>query len=153
VAERAHSKLSFDDTDEDLLPKTSAQWRVSSYSITATEQSKQRAVQLYGVDSEQAKYLDHRLHAMRTAQASGQQWIVQDGGGHDFTRAEIAAQHGKLLKFRGQIGLVTDSRCFSACLDFADLVRAVPGSVHLGETTSADAVYIDIGEFPLPVAT
>lgn len=142
--------LSFDDSGEDLLPKTYAQWRVSSHSISATEQSMQRAVKLYGPESEQAKYLGDRLQSMRTAQASGQQWIVQDGGGHDFTRAEIAARHGKMLKFRGRIALITDSSCFSACLDFADLVRGVPGSVHLGETTSADAVYIDIGEFPLP---
>ena len=31
----------------------------------------------------------------------------------------------------------------SACLDFADLVRRLPGVIHVGQPTSADAIYID----------
>jgi hypothetical protein len=45
----------------------------------------------------------------------------------------------------GTVALFTDHNCASACLDFADQVRSVPGSVHLGQTTSADALYIDGG--------
>jgi hypothetical protein len=44
---------------------------------------------------------------------------------------------------QARVVLLTDSHCFSACLDFADLLRAIPGAVHAGQETSADAVYID----------
>jgi hypothetical protein len=43
----------------------------------------------------------------------------------------------------GRIFLLTDNACASACLDFADLVRRLPESSHVGLPTSADAVYID----------
>ncbi len=39
--------------------------------------------------------------------------------------------------------VLTDGWCASACLDFADIVRAIPGSRHAGGQTDADAVYID----------
>jgi hypothetical protein len=43
----------------------------------------------------------------------------------------------------GRIFLLTDGRCASACLDFADLVLRLPGVTHIGFPTSADAVYMD----------
>lgn len=38
---------------------------------------------------------------------------------------------------------LTDNVCFSACLDFADVMRRIPGVIHIGLETKADAVYID----------
>jgi len=43
----------------------------------------------------------------------------------------------------GRVYLLTDGECASACLDFADLVRRLPGVIHVGQPTSADAIYID----------
>jgi hypothetical protein len=43
----------------------------------------------------------------------------------------------------GRVFLLTDSECASACLDFADLVRRLPGVTHVGLPTSADTIYID----------
>lgn len=51
---------------------------------------------------------------------------------------------------RARVVLLTDSHCFSACLDFADVVLALPGVVHAGQETSADAVYIDNRSERLP---
>ncbi|MFL6657415.1 MAG: S41 family peptidase [Massilia sp.] len=48
--------------------------------------------------------------------------------------------------------LVTDSNCVSSCLDFADAVRALPGAVHLGQTTGADTLYMDVRTVDLPSA-
>jgi hypothetical protein len=52
--------------------------------------------------------------------------------------------------FKGRVFLLTDNACASACLDFADIARRLPGVVHVGLPTSADAVYIDNtgGELP-----
>lgn len=44
---------------------------------------------------------------------------------------------------RARIFLLTDDQCFSACLDFADILRAIEGVTHVGLETSADAIYID----------
>jgi hypothetical protein len=60
------------------------------------------------------------------------------------------ARGGKLRQHSGKIVLLTDAKCFSACLDFADTVLKVPGALHVGETTSADAVYIDGWRMLLP---
>lgn len=43
----------------------------------------------------------------------------------------------------GRIYFLTDSRCGSACLDFADLMLLLPGVTHIGLPTYADAIYID----------
>lgn len=51
---------------------------------------------------------------------------------------------------RARIALVTQSGCASSCLDFADYALAIPGTVHLGETTGADTVYMDVRPLALP---
>jgi hypothetical protein len=56
---------------------------------------------------------------------------------------------GASSPFRGKVYLLTDSVCASACLDFADIVTRMPGVVHIGLPTSADAIYIDVVGKPL----
>jgi len=71
------------------------------------------------------------------ARAAGQQWYEQWEGpkeGYRLDRDEIIRRHGKLRRFSGKVVLVTDTQCASACLDFADLIRLVPGAVHVGKT-------------------
>jgi hypothetical protein len=88
---------------------------------------------------------------MAAARASGEAWVLQPGSSRPrLTRADSAARHARLRRPVEAIALVTDEACASACLDFADLVRSVPGAVHLGRTTSADTVYIDTGWHKLP---
>jgi hypothetical protein len=52
--------------------------------------------------------------------------------------------------FKGRVVLLTDKYCASACLDFSDLVLAVPGALHVGESTSSDSDYLDITIVDLP---
>jgi hypothetical protein len=51
---------------------------------------------------------------------------------------------------KSKIFLLTNYTCFSACLDFADFVRSIPGATHIGSPTRADAIYIDNWAAPLP---
>lgn len=46
--------------------------------------------------------------------------------------------------------LLTDGACASACLDFADVLLAMPGVIHAGRQTAADAVYMDVRSVSLP---
>jgi Peptidase family S41 len=51
---------------------------------------------------------------------------------------------------RGRVFLLTDGRCASACLDFADSALALPGVTHVGLPTSADSVYMEVRVQELP---
>jgi hypothetical protein len=51
---------------------------------------------------------------------------------------------------KAKVFLLTNYTCFSACLDFADTVRSIPGATHIGSPTRADAIYIDNWAEPLP---
>jgi hypothetical protein len=50
----------------------------------------------------------------------------------------------------GRVFFLTDSWCASACLGFADLMRAIDGVTHVGTETGADAIYIDNRGVTLP---
>lgn len=130
------------------LPMTYAEWRVSSVAIAEAQDRVKRTIDLYGPDS---PYVSHgRAFAaeLQEAQREGMPWVRQEAG-FLLTRDEVKRRAGKLKRFTGKVALITDEGCASACLDFADLVRLVPGSVHLGKTTSSDTVYIDVGSAEL----
>lgn len=52
--------------------------------------------------------------------------------------------------FKGRVFFLTDARCASACLDFADALLQIPGVVHVGQPTSGDTVYMDVNTVRLP---
>jgi Peptidase family S41 len=53
-------------------------------------------------------------------------------------------------EFNGKVVLLTDGRCASACLDFADHLYRLPNFTHAGRTTSADSVYMETRSVTLP---
>ena len=149
IFEAATGGLEFDTDGIDKLPHMYAQWRVSDVLESNISYYVGQRAQLYGEHSEKVAWLSEFLAKIKAAKAAGEPWVVQDGG-TDITRAEVERRHGKLRHFDGAVALLTDYRCASACLDFADVVRRVPGSVHLGQTTSADTVYLEAGSTLLP---
>lgn len=53
--------------------------------------------------------------------------------------------------FNGQIIAVIDKKCGSSCLDFLDHLKAMKANViFVGETTSADSVYMELRKVILP---
>lgn len=149
IFEAAVGGLDYDRRDIERQPRTYAQWRVSDISIATVARAADRMTSLYGDQSEQAKATVKFLNELKSAKATGQPWVEQ-AGGYLVTRADVLRRNGKLRRFDGKVALLTDSNCASACLDFADLVRQVPGSLHVGQTTSSDTVYIDMGYAELP---
>lgn len=141
--------LEFDQDKLDGLPLTYAQWRVSDYSLAGAEARAENHAMTYGRDSADARRMASLRDSLRQARQAGQQWMVLPGRPR-LTRADIAARHGKLRRFGGAVALVTDEDCVSSCLDFADLVRSVPGAIHMGQATSADTAYIEITWVGLP---
>ena len=76
------------------------------------------------------------------------------GRGDDFVRRSGSPVRlrgrAPLTPFRGDVFLLTDGACASACLDFADIARRLPRVMHVGQPTSGDAIYIDNRQQPLP---
>lgn len=149
IFDAATGGLEFDRDGLEALPVTYAQWRVSDYSIAGMESRAENFAVTYGRDSADAQDAAAVRDRLRLAKAAGQQWIAMPGEPR-LTRADIAARHGKLRRFSGPVVLVTDEDCVSSCLNFADLVRSVPGSIHMGQATSADTAYIEITWVGLP---
>lgn len=150
IFEAATGGLEYDQSNLAGLPRTYAEWRVSDVAIQSFASNIERMTKVYGADSKQVRYAQDMHQRVQDAKAKGESWVRQDAG-YRITPADIAARGGHLRRFDGATALITDHNCASACLDFADLVRSVPGSVHLGQTTSVDAVYIDgAGRAKLP---
>lgn len=149
IFEAATGGLEYDQADIDTLPRYFAQWRVSDFALSSLSWRIGHWSELYGTDSPRVSETVEFRDSMLQAKAAGQSWVEQDAG-FRITRDDIAARHGQLQRNVGKIALITDSGCASACLDFADTVLQVPGAIHLGKTTGADSVYLDIGRSTLP---
>ena len=142
--------LRFDDHGLATRPSIYAEWRVSKIAIDGAEKGLKQAVKTYGAASSRARWHRKLLNSLVSAQKSGRQWARQDSGERRLTRDDVAQRHGRLRRFAGRIAVLTDSDCMSACLDFVDQVRLVPGALHLGTMTGADSMYIDTTRVQLP---
>jgi len=118
-------------------------WRASPQNAQLTRASAARSAAA-GL-AEDAEGRNHIADLMDAAIAKGQAL---------FTDAEPPTSQGLpqgyTSPFKGKVFFLTDMRCASACLDFADIVTRMPGVIHVGQPTSADTVYIDNVETPLP---
>jgi hypothetical protein len=124
-------------------PEVYAQWRVSPIAVASARWSLARSIQSYGTASQQA-YSERRfLKDMLLAGAAGEPWVRQADGDRRLTRDDVARLHGHLRNFDGLVVVLTSDHCVSACLNFVDEVVLAPNSMHLGQVTSADSIYID----------
>lgn len=144
IIEAATGGLDFDQTDLDRLPRTYAQWRVSEIGLKAMDWYVDMMRERYGADSEAAHEMMKHREQMREASRAGRPWIEQVEGPR-LTRADIEKRHGHLRRFDGTVAVVADDTCVSACLDFLDAIRLIPGSIQLGQTTGSDTVYLEAG--------
>ncbi|MFW0756049.1 S41 family peptidase [Pseudomonas sp. H11T01] len=124
-----------------------AMWRVSPFAFSTLSNVLNSMERDYGKNSEIYKVVFSLTQSMELALHEKKEWLRQPS---------TSSIDQEILKgfnaqgFKGKLALVTDSFCASACLDFADVVLAIPGVVHLGLPTSADTLYIDIGSQSLP---
>lgn len=124
-----------------------AMWRVSPFAISTLDNALSSMENNYGKNSESYKFVFELTTAMKFALHNRQDWLRQPStvsDGQDQLK-EIDSR-----SFKGKLVLVTDSFCASACLDFVDVVRSIPRTIHVGLPTSADTLYIDVGSQLLP---
>lgn len=125
---------------------STARWRVSSLKI---EQLRQELAKYPASASEtmNVQVLNSIIATLVQAQQEGKVLAEQETRKLKL-RLEIPADTD--AAFKGRVILVTDSRCASACMDFVDMVRSVPGMLHVGRETSGDTNYMEIIHLPLP---
>ena len=124
-----------------------AMWRVSPFALSTLNKALTTMESDYGKNSEAYKFVFGLTQSMELALHEKKDWLRQPST----SSVDQEGSRGVNAQgFKGKLALVTDSFCASACLDFADVVLAVPGVVHLGLSTSADTLYIDIGSQTLP---
>ncbi|MDR6609572.1 S41 family peptidase [Pseudomonas synxantha] len=124
-----------------------AMWRVSPFALSTLNKALTAMESDYGKNSEAYEFVFSLTRSMELALHEKKDWLRQPSTS---SVDQEGARGVNAQGFKGKLALVTDSFCASACLDFADVVLAVPGVVHLGLPTSADTLYIDIGAQTLP---
>jgi hypothetical protein len=126
-----------------LGAKTFVEWRVSPHNLQHVQWLAERSARdkgRAGIDPQSQRMLD----SFRQALAAGKPLWRQPA------EAPPPATAAPLSPVTGKVFLLTDGSCGSACLDFADQVRALPGTTHVGRTTYADSVYMENAYVPLP---
>ncbi len=103
--------------------------------------SYKRLVANQGEESEQAQYLKQFLIRLKHALDTGEKQLYQNE-----TPVTYSGSAAPTDAWRSSIKLVliTDKHCVSACLDFVDLIKLIPNTLHVGEPTDADTVYTEI---------
>jgi hypothetical protein len=128
----------------DGAPRTRAvDWRLSTANLRQIERSNLPALrQRFGEEDPRGRAYAEFAAAFRSALERGDVFYRET--------AAPPAERASPEPVRARIFLLTDGWCGSACLDFADLVLAAPGTVQVGAETSADTVYIDNSGARLP---
>ncbi|MEI9888671.1 MAG: S41 family peptidase [Rhizomicrobium sp.] len=117
-------------------------WRVSRSNIAGLEINVGR--EKASGQSEALAYWNDALARMKAALARGEPYLRVD------EPPKPVSDPPPPVPLSGHVYLFTDIACASACLDFADLVRRLPGVTQIGLPTYADALYIDNSSHALP---
>lgn len=130
--------------DEAIFAHVYTEWRASRGNAEFIERY---TLPRFKKGSETRVYLEKLVTAMRRGMAEGRELVrVED----DSEAGEADSATVPPSPLGRHVILLTDGWCASACLDFADLLHAIPGVRHAGAPTYADAVYIDNRGIPLP---
>lgn len=120
------------------------EWRASADNLAAI-QSYLDEWTAAGESAERIGWAREIVDGMTAARAAGQPFW------RDASSAEEAPYAGPAPArlMRGPVYVLTDPVCASACLDAVDLWKAL-GAIQIGRETSADTVYMDVRDAPLP---
>lgn len=125
-------------------PDVRAFWRVSEIAYKALSEAMRQEQARTGGESTRGAGLASVVRELSAALVADGPAMVEDFSGE----ALPAPPQGP--GFAGKVVLVTDNRCASACLDFVDAARRIPGVLHVGQPTSGDTEYAEVVTHPLP---
>lgn len=126
-----------------------AYWRVSTIAQEALEKRQARFRETEGADSEAYQFTLQMASLMKDAASRGQDFVEQPRSDTSHPEFQQDAAQERARRFSGQLVLVTDAYCMSACLDFVSAALQIPGIVHVGSPTGTDTQYTDVGRMAL----
>lgn len=123
---------------------TAVDWRVSDANIAEIDNYATAIKADPSAPPMAVQWVTAVLTGLRAAKAQGLAlWRQAD----DEAPAPAAAPAASL--YSGRVYVLTDAACASACLDTVDLWKAA-GAVQIGTESSADTLYMEIRQQPLP---
>jgi hypothetical protein len=129
--------------------------RVSAGNLAHFEALLPRIAGQAGEGSDFYRYFAALVDSLRVAIEDGRDLydhnvdLDQEGDGADAGPVHADAADGGPL-YGGQLFLLTDAACASACLDFMDVALALPRAIHVGQPTNGDTNYMEIRGLTLP---
>jgi hypothetical protein len=128
----------------DRIPNyTSTDWRASDNNLDRIDSALLPLRIKFGSDSDLFREVTAIRNGMRRANAAGKPFFVQ-------SRPQPRATGAEPRDLPDRVYFLTDHDCVSACLDFADLMNAIEGVVHIGTETSGDTLYLEVTTADLP---
>ncbi len=129
--------------------KDYVEWRVSRANLESVQQSYARRAKDPDLSPEMRDWFETVTNGLGAALARGDILWRQPDDKPIEEVGSTTAREPPPLPLKGPVYLLTDARCGSACLDAVDLWRAL-GAVHVGQTTSADTLYMEVRSYTLP---
>jgi hypothetical protein len=123
------------------IDSDSVEWRASEANIASLSTTREQRKAI--LSPEARTWFDRTIAGMTAAHAKG------DPLWRDTEDQEPAVPGDAPAPPRGPVYFITDAGCGSACLDAADLWRAL-GAIQIGQETSADTLYMDVRQDVLP---
>lgn len=131
------------------LPPTETQvdWRVSATNLAVIQARRAEMVAGGAPSPAMRHWYDQVTSGLEAALARGETLWRQPMNATPAEAESTTADPAPALN--GPVYLVTDASCMSACLDAVDLWRGL-GAIHVGQTTGADTLYMEIRTQRLP---
>jgi hypothetical protein len=123
------------------IDSDSVEWRASEANIASLTEARDTRKAI--LSPEAKAWFDRTIAGMQAAHAKGEKlW-------RDPEDKEPPVPGDPPAPPRGPVYFITDAGCGSACLDAADLWKAL-GAIQIGQQTSADTLYMDVRQDVLP---
>ncbi|MFN0062828.1 MAG: S41 family peptidase [Myxococcaceae bacterium] len=124
---------------------TFVDWRVSDANLKYLEAARANFASKLGPLAPDTQWAATNAERVRRGLAAHESLVREPP---ELVPAELSKEASS--SYSGRVFFVTDGRCFSACLDFADVLLAFPKVVHVGQTTDADTLYMEVRTQELP---
>lgn len=126
--------------------KSYVEWRISKNNIKHLDDVLPYLKTRFGENSEIYRVFNAVTKGMKKA-PSDQLYRQPD---LDDDKSEKSRTKKAKNPVKAKVFFLTDGKCASACLDFADNILEMPEVIHVGSPTSADTVYMDVRSEELP---
>jgi len=128
------------------LGSDNVEWRASKANVASLADYRDTFAKAPDADPAIKRFFADAAAGIAAAYAKGKAlWREPDG----LYVAAKPAPGASVVPPRAPVYVVTDWGCASACLDAVDLWKAL-GAVQVGQETSADTLYMDVRQDPLP---